>query len=66
MLAKSKKSTLLALVRGIHRWPGISPHKGPATREKRPFDDVIMTQVKITATFTNMDQLSRVFEDMGN
>ena len=30
-------------VRGIHRWPVNSPHKGPETRKKLPLDDVIMT-----------------------
>ena len=29
-------------VRGIHRWSVNSPHKGPVTRKKLPFDDVIM------------------------
>ena len=29
-------------VRGIHRWPVNSPHKGPVTRKMFPFDDVIM------------------------
>ena len=32
----------LAFVRGIHRWPVKSPHKGPVTRKMFPFDDVIM------------------------
>ena len=32
----------LAFVRGIHRWPVNSPHKGPVTRKMSPFDDVIM------------------------
>ena len=32
----------LAFVRGIHRWPVNSPHKGPVTRKMFPFDDVIM------------------------
>ena len=32
----------LAFVRGIHRWPVNSPHKGPVTRTFFPFDDVIM------------------------
>ena len=32
----------LAFVRGIHRWPVFSPHKGPVTRKILPFDDVIM------------------------
>ena len=32
----------LAFVRGIHRWPVNSPHKGPVTRKMFSFDDVIM------------------------
>ena len=32
----------LAFVRGIHRLPVNSPHKGPVTRKMFPFDDVIM------------------------
>ena len=39
---KYKSSTSLAIVRGLHRWPVNSPHKGPATRKMFPFDDVIM------------------------
>ena len=34
--------TTLAFVRGIHRWPVDSPHKGPVTRKMFPFDDVII------------------------
>ena len=37
-----KTSTSLAFVRGIHRWPLNSPHKGPVTRKMFPFDDVII------------------------
>ena len=33
----------LAFVRGIHRGPVNSPHKGPVTRKIFPFDDVIMS-----------------------
>ena len=29
-------------MRGIHRWPVDSPHNGPITRKKFPFDDVII------------------------
>ena len=29
-------------MRGIHRWPVNSPHKGPNTWKMSPFDDVIM------------------------
>ena len=39
---KHQSSASLAFVRGIHRWPGNSPHKWPVMREKFPFDDVIM------------------------
>ena len=37
-----QSSSSLAFVRGIHRWPMDSPHKGPVTRKMFPFDDVIM------------------------
>ena len=40
---KHQSFSLLAFVRGIHRWPVNSPHKGPVTRKMFPFDDVIMT-----------------------
>ena len=33
-----------AFVRGIHRWPGNSPHKWPVMWKMFPFDDVIMNQ----------------------
>ena len=39
---KHQSSLSLAFVRGIHRWPVHSPHKGPVTRKMFPFDDVIM------------------------
>ena len=39
---KHQSSALLAFVRGIHRGPVYSPHKGPVTRKMFPFDDVIM------------------------
>ena len=38
---KHQSSASLAIVRGIHRWPVYSPHKGPVTRKMVPFDDVI-------------------------
>ena len=37
-----QSSASLAFVRGIHRWPVNSPHKGPVTRKRVSFDDVIM------------------------
>ena len=39
---KHQSSASLAYVRGIHRWPVNSPHKGSVTRIMFPFDDVIM------------------------
>ena len=41
---KHQSSASLAFVRGIHRGPVNSPHKGPVTRKMFPFDDVIMTK----------------------
>ena len=40
---KHQSSASLASVRGIHRWPVNSPHKGPITRKMFPFDHIIMT-----------------------
>ena len=40
--SKHQSSASLAFVRGIHRGPVNSPHKGPVTRKMLPFDDVIM------------------------
>ena len=39
---KYQSSASLAHVRGIHRWPVNSPHKGPVTRKMFPVDAVIM------------------------
>ena len=39
---KHQSSALLAFVRGIHRWPVNSPHKGPVMRKMYPFDDIII------------------------
>ena len=39
---KHESSASLAFVWGIHRWPVNSPHKGPVTRKRFSFDDVIM------------------------
>ena len=44
---KHQGSASLAFVRGIHRWPVNSPHKGPVTRKMFPFDDTIMGIIKI-------------------
>ena len=39
---KHQSSASLAFVRGIHRSPVNSPHKGPVMRKMFPFNDVIM------------------------
>ena len=39
---KHQSSVSLAFVRGIHRWPVNSLHKGPVTRKVFSFEDVIM------------------------
>ena len=39
---KHQSSASLVFVRGIHRWPVDSPHKGPVTRTMFPSDDIIM------------------------
>ena len=43
--SKHQSSAPLAFVRGIHRWPVNSPHKGPVTRKMSPFDDVITSSL---------------------
>ena len=43
---KTLKVSVLAFVRGFHRWPVKSPHKGPVMRKMFPFDDVIMSYQK--------------------
>ena len=41
---KHQRSTSLAFVRGIHRWPVNSPHKRPVTQIMFSFVDLIMRQ----------------------
>ena len=43
---KHQSSASLVFVRGIHRWPVNSHHKGPVTRKMFPFDDVIINKYK--------------------
>ena len=50
-----KGSASLAFVKGIHRWPMNSPHKGPVTRKMFPFDDVIMAYWDITEFMCSID-----------
>ena len=44
---KNQSSASLAFVRGIHRWPVNSPHKGPVTRKMFPTDGVIMFLISV-------------------
>ena len=48
--SKHQSSASLAFVRGIHRWPVNSPHKGPVTRKMFPFEDVIMIALYDSST----------------
>ena len=48
---KYQISASLAFVRGIHRRPKNSPHLGPVTRKKLPFDDVIMAHYLVTENY---------------
>ena len=56
---KHQSFASLAFVRGIHRWPVNSPHKGPVTRRKMfPFDDVIMSSItQSQSTYTETEIL---------
>ena len=55
---KHQRSASLAFVRGIHRWPVNSLHKGPVTRKVFPFDDVIM--ITDSAIFRRCDCYSLI------
>ena len=50
---KHQSSASLAFVRGIHRSPVNSPHKGPVTRKMFPFDDVIMVLVHVRSLYSH-------------
>ena len=53
-LRKHQSSASLAFVRGIHRWPVNSLHKGPVTRKMFPFDDVIMMTTFASYIYTRV------------
>ena len=55
---KHQSSASLAFVRGIHRGPVNSPHKGPVTRKMLPFDDVIMVILKTSPVSLLVDPWS--------
>ena len=55
---KYQSSASLSFVRGIHRWLGNSPHKGPVTQKRFPFDDVIIGMCRVSHTSLNFCRLS--------
>ena len=44
---KHQSPASLAFMRGIHRWPVNSPHKGPVLQIMFPFDNVIMLKLRL-------------------
>ena len=61
---KHQSSASLAFVRGIHRWPVNSPHKGPVTRKMIPFDDGIMEPIQNVFCFVFIPHLWSKFIDL--
>ena len=62
---KPQSSASLAFVRGIHRWPVNSPHKGPVTRKMFPFDDVIMTRDYCETVSNGNTSMTTVVSSLG-
>ena len=63
---KYQSSLSLAFVRGIHRWPVNSPHKGPVMQKMFPFDDLFMNVVNIHLNPYNSHSMARLWgPDMG-
>ena len=67
--SKHQSSASLVFVRGIHRWPMTSPHKGPVTRKMFPFDvktwyqDVMIRMTK-SDCLDNNNNWHRWFSEM--
>ena len=55
-----QSSASLASVRGIHRWPLNSPHKGPVTRKMFPFDDVIVNTHQIRSELPTWHDMHKI------
>ena len=59
---RHQNTASLAFVRGIHRSPVNSPHKGPVSRKMFPFDDVIIIGFRAWISYYitpfNMDVLT--------
>ena len=52
---KHQSSASLAFVRGIHRWPVNSPHKGPVMQKVFPFHGAIMHKIVTLGTMGKID-----------
>ena len=59
---KHQNSGSLAFVRGIHRWPVNSPHKGPVTRKMFPFDGIIMNMVNFVQNYHTSHPIAHLWE----
>ena len=55
---KHQSSVSLAFLRGIHRWPVNSLHKGPVTRKMFPFDNVMWTANTTSQKFNSSTALT--------
>ena len=54
---KSQSSVSLAFVRGIHRWPVDSPHKGPVTQKMCPLDDITIVMRSLQGCYAGIMEL---------
>ena len=63
---KHQSSALLAFVRGIHRWPVNSSHKGPVMLKMFPFDDVIMTRSDLHCQYNSFRNLEELCQNWTN
>ena len=61
---KNQSCAPLAFVRGIHRGPVNSPHKGLVTRKMFPFDDVIMTKGALSCQRVWLRETGAGFDDI--
>ena len=59
---KHQSSASLAFVRGIHRWPVNSPHKGPVMLKMLPIDDVI---IDLLLRESNVVSTMKILEKIG-
>ena len=63
---KHQSYASLAFVRGIHRWPVNSPHKGPITRKMFPFDAVTMELAAMRLPYVVLTFQSRIIAGVFN